>query len=342
MTLRFGIIGYGKMGRIRHEALSRRTDAIVSKVYDPIAGACTTAPQAASEWEILEDPEIDAVCICTPNARNANLTIAALERGKHVLCEKPPAFSAQGVRAIIAQEKRSDRTLMYGFNHRHHPSFLRTLEVIQSGELGNVLWMRGRYGKSAGEQFFGSWRADPLMAGGGILLDQGIHLLDLMLEVAGGFDEVQSMVSNAFWRIDGIEDNAFLNLRNRKTQISASLHSTMTQWRHLFSFEIFLERGHVVINGLKTSSNSYGDEILTIERNGKMPPEVQWEEVEQVKYTNDTSWDCELTHFIACIGAKMRPIHGNSGHALRVMEIIDEVYAQNPGARQSTLAGAGR
>ena len=115
--------------------------------------------------------------------------------------------------------------------------------------------------------YFNTWRANRELAGGGILIDQGIHMLDLFLYLGEGFDEVHAFVSSLYWKLPGIEDNVFAILRNSKTGQAASLHSTMTQWRHLFSFEVFMERGYMVLNGLKTPSGTYGAEKLSVAKN---------------------------------------------------------------------------
>ena len=132
---------------------------------------------------------------------------------------------------------------MYGFNHRHHASISYMKEEINKKTLGRVLWMRGRYGKSVDESFYNNWRSKKKYSGGGILIDQGIHMLDLFLYLGGDFDKVHASVSNLYWNLD-VEDNVFATLENSKTKLAASLHSTMTQWRHLFSLEIFLRKVH--------------------------------------------------------------------------------------------------
>jgi 1,5-anhydro-D-fructose reductase (1,5-anhydro-D-mannitol-forming) len=110
---------------------------------------------------------------------------------------------------------------MYGFNHRHHGSIQRMKAIVESGEMGRILWMRGRYGKEVDASYFETWRAKPELAGGGILLDQGIHMLDLFLHLCGGFDEVHAFVSNLYWKIEGIEDNVFAIFKNASRPESA-------------------------------------------------------------------------------------------------------------------------
>jgi predicted dehydrogenase len=215
--LRIGIIGFGKMGRTRAQAIERHGRAKVVGIYDPAVVDTRGIPRAKTEEDLLYGDRIDAVFICTPNHRNFPLTMAALKAGKHVFCEKPPAFTAAEVAEIMELEKASGLKLMYGFNHRHHASVKTIKQLVDSGQYGRLLWMRGRYGKSVDHNYFQTWRAKKESAGGGILMDQGIHMLDLFIHLAGEFDEIQGMVSSLYWKLDGIEDNVFLNLRNRTT-----------------------------------------------------------------------------------------------------------------------------
>ena len=322
-----GIIGYGKMGRIRHRAIQESGRANVVAAYDASPAQDLDAPPfVADDQDILGNPAIDAVFICTPNYRNKPLTIAALTAGKHVFCEKPPAFTAADVEEIRAVEARSEKCLMYGFNHRHHESIQKMKAVVDSGDMGRILWMRGRYGKEVDETFFKGWRAKKELAGGGIMLDQGIHMLDLFLYLGGGFDEVQAMVSNLYWKIDGIEDNVFANFRSSKTGICASLHSTMTQWRYIFSLEVFLEGGAMVLNGLKTSSGVYGDEDLAIKRNAHHSSRGTFDAEDRVVYKTDMSWVSEVYHFLQVVEAGEKIKMGSSHDALTVMRLIDQIY----------------
>ena len=219
---------------------------------------------------------------------------------------------------------------MYGFNHRHHESIFKMKEVIDSSKYGKVLWMRGRYGKSVNESFFKDWRSDKKLSGGGILLDQGIHMLDLFIMFGHGFNEVKAEVSNLYWNLD-VEDNVFAIYKNSKTGVVASLHSTMTQWRHLFSLEIFLEKGYLVLNGLKTSSGTYGEEILTISKNRTAAPAAKWENEENLTFSTDVSWSSEVNHFFKTIKNNSLIKIGNSSQALEVMILIDKTYENGVG-----------
>lgn len=328
MAHNVGIIGFGKMGQTRAAALRKDGRATIKKIYDPHPPQDPPCAVAASAQEIIDDPDISIVFICATNDVNKPLTIAALKAGKHVFCEKPPAFNADDVRDIIAVERASRRVLMYGFNHRHHGAVVKMKQVIDSGTYGRVIWMRGRYGKSVDADYLKTWRADRERAGGGILLDQGIHMLDLFLHIGGvTFDDVHAYVSSRYWNIPGIEDNVFAIMRNSETGIEVSFHSTMTQWRHLFSLEVFMERGYCVLNGLKTSSGSYGEEELTIAKNRATAPAANFDTEERMHYAIDTSWAGEAEHFMDAVSLGMPVTMGNSQHALAVMELIDRIYA---------------
>ncbi|QVL50106.1 MAG: Gfo/Idh/MocA family oxidoreductase [Thiocapsa sp.] len=323
-----GIIGFGKMGMIRAKAIEASGIGRVSAIYDVSLPAAPSYPVAETADAILQSPDIDAVFVCTPNHLIPKHCIDALCAGKHVFSEKPPGFNAAQVEAVIEAERAAGgRKLMYGFNHRHHRSIMRMKQIVDDGELGKVLWLRGRYGKEVDPSYFDGWRANPELAGAGILLDQGIHMADLMLQLGGGFDEVHAFVSNLFWKIEGIEDNVFAIFRNSRTGACASLHSTMTQWRYLFSLEVFLEGGALILNGLKTSSGAYGDEMLAVKRNPSHLQDGRFEEEEQITYRTDTSWQSEIDHFFDCIERDTPVLYGNSQDALTVMQLIDRIYA---------------
>lgn len=328
--INIGIIGYGKMGQIRAENIKASDKGRVVSVCDKSFAKSVSDEIAIADSPeaMINNPQIEAVFVCTPNYLNKPLTKLALNNGKHVFCEKPPAFTAAEVEDIQKAERSSGLALMYGFNHRHHESIKKIKTLVYSKEMGEILWMRGRYGKEVDEDFFKGWRAKREFAGGGIMLDQGIHMLDLMIYLSGGFDEVQSMVSNLYWKADGVEDNVFVNLRSKKTGICASIHSTMTQWRYIFSLEVFLEGGSVILNGLKTSSGAYGDEQLTVKRNKSHSASTTYESEVQEIYDRDTSWTSEVLHFLDAV-EEGKPIElGNSNDALNVMRIIDKIYRQ--------------
>jgi predicted dehydrogenase len=331
--IKIGIIGYGKMGQLRHQTVIDSKRGKVVAICDPFSTPMESIADPTGRPEICEGHEailsndaIQAVYISTANVFNKNLTILAMKAGKHVFCEKPPAFNSSDVKEIQAVERETKCRLMYGFNHRQHGAAIHMRDAISSGAYGEVIWMRGRYGKSVDADYLNTWRADPEFAGGGILIDQGIHMLDLFLYLGGSFDEVQAMVSSLYWNIPGIEDNVFAMLRDSNTGRTASLHSTMTQWRHLFSLEIFLESGYMVLNGLKTSSGSYGQEKLIIAKNRSTAPAATWEQEEEFIFDVDTSWKREMEVFFDAVEQNKPIVTGSSAHAYNVMKLVDMIY----------------
>ncbi|MCR8559726.1 Gfo/Idh/MocA family oxidoreductase [Mucilaginibacter sp. BJC16-A38] len=327
MNYKVGIIGYGVMGKTRNLAITEIKRGKVVAISEPNLGADFEGIPNLSHEEIINHPDLDVIVVCTPNFLNKDLTIRALNAGKHVFCEKPPAFTGADIEEIIIAEKNSGKVLMYGFNHRHHDSVMHMKRLIDSNEYGKVLWLRGRYGKSVTADYFNQWRAKKELAGGGILMDQGIHMLDLFLFLSGDFDVVKAEVSNLYWHMD-VEDNAFVILKESATGKVASLHSTMSQWRHLFSLEIFLEKGYMVLNGLITSSMSYGEETLSVAKNRSTAPAATWQDEVITKYVNNNSWRYEMDHFFDAIDNNKSVTIGNSDDALKLMRIIDKVYEQ--------------
>lgn len=325
--LKIGIIGFGKMGRIRCDTVNKLPGCRVVRICDKYNGVDVPGDigYTMNPQDIIEDGDIDIVVVATSNDMLSDMVVAGLDNGKHVFCEKPPGRNMAELRTMMEAEMcNPGLKLMYGFNHRHHESIIRMKERIDSGHFGRILWMRGRYGKSVNENFFSTWRAKKDIAGGGIFLDQGIHMLDLFLMMCGDFDEVKACVSKLYWNLD-IEDNVFAIFRNSRGQ-AASLHSTMTQWRHIFSMEVFMEKGYMVLNGLKTSSNSYGDEVLTISRNRSLPPAAKWDEEENMVFHIDSSWEREMRHFIDAIRNDTKITVGNTQDACKLMRLVERVY----------------
>ena len=324
MKKKVGIIGFGKMGQIRLEVIKKLDIFEVVSIYDPYSTKKNRLFVNSLD-DLFDNKNIEIIFVCTPNYLNKKLTIESLKKDKHVFCEKPPGLNAKDIEDVIIAENKYKKTLMYGFNHRHHDSIQKIKQIVDKKEFGRILWMRGRYGKSVETDFYKNWRSKKEYSGGGILIDQGIHMLDIFLYLAGDFDKIQAAVSNLYWDLD-IEDNVFAMLQNSKNKIAASLHSTMTQWRNLFSLEVFFEKGYVVLNGLNTSSKSYGEEVLNIAKNRSLAPAAIWEEEENIHFKIDNSWEKEIIEFNKSIIENTKPIIGNSLEALQLMKVIDEIY----------------
>ena len=327
--LRVGIAGYGVVGRRRRQLIDRHPALSTVAVCDAKCtadGVFDDGVKFFSDYRKLLLEELDVLFVCVPNFLAAEVTVAGLERELHVFCEKPPGRDLQDLARVIASERRNPtRKLKYGFNHHYHDSVRDAHRIVKSGELGRVLNLRGLYGKSKIVSFESDWRTKRNEAGGGILLDQGIHMVDLMRMFAGEFSEVHSFVSNAFWGHD-VEDNAYALMRT-KSGIVAMLHSSATQWRHRFNLEITLERGQLILSGILSGSKSYGSETLTVayanEHDGGDPREVT------TRYNEDNSWRDEITEFADAVVHDRPIIDGSSREALRTMALVYRIYASD-------------
>jgi predicted dehydrogenase len=322
-SVRFAIVGCGLIGQKRAAAIARLgqpTVVAVDRAKDrAVALAEPFGARSASDFRAAtEAADIDAVVVATPHAELSTIATSCLQAGKHVLVEKPAGRNLAEVSAVAKAADTAGRVVKVGYNHRFHPAVLKAREIVDRGELGQLMFIRGRYGHGGRPGYKKEWRLERAISGGGELIDQGSHLIDLAQWFLGEFTGVQAALRTFFWNTE-VEDNAFLTLSTSEGQI-AWLHATWTEWKNLFSFEIYGRDGKVEINGL---GGSYGVESLTFYRMlpGMGPPETtRWE------YPfADRSWEAETAEFIAAIHEERRPI-GDAAEAVASMSIIERVY----------------
>lgn len=332
MTLKVGIAGYGVVGRRRHEHMAARRDMQVVAVCDRAFTELGPGPDGirrhAHYADLLKEP-LDVLFVCLTNDVAAEATIAGLEKGLHVFCEKPPGRDLADIARVAAcARSRPGQKLKYGFNHRYHDSVRQALALVQSGDLGRVLNLRGLYGKSTIIDFRSPthWRTKRAVAGGGILLDQGIHLVDLLRLFGGDFTEISSFISNDFWGHD-VEDNAYAMMRTADGVV-ALLHSSATQWRHRFQLEITLEKGMIVLAGILSGSKSYGDETLTVAR--AQPDDAGDPKEETIRYGHDPSWADEIAEFARAIQEDSPVVSGSVDEAIKTMQLVYRIYCADP------------
>lgn len=327
-NLKVGIAGYGIVGKRRRGCVDRHPKMTLVAVCDQTYTSNGILPDGIrcyTNYHDLLKEDLDLLIVCMTNDIAPEVTIAGLERGLHVFCEKPPGRDLEDIVRVIRYERQHPGLLlMYGFNHRYHDSVQDALKIIRSGELGKIINLRGVYGKSKIITFDQSdWRTKRSIAGGGVLLDQGIHMVDLMRLFAGEFVEVQSIVANSHWGFD-VEDNAYALMRTQDG-IVGTLNSSATQWRHRFHLDINLEGGSVILCGLQTNTKSYGDETLTIAKvdhdndNGFPREQV-------THYNRDPSWELEINCFAASI-LEGKPIeNGTSMDAFNTVKLVTKIY----------------
>jgi predicted dehydrogenase len=323
MTLRIGIVGCGLIGQKRaRAALAAGHHVSVAADLDHQRAAALAASVGgatiAASWQEVVASDIDAVIVATTHDMLAPITLAAIESGKHVLVEKPAARTAAELEPIIAAVQRSNLIAKVGFNHRFHPAVLKARKLVDEGAIGPLLYVRGRYGHGGRPGYEKEWRCVPEISGGGELVDQGSHLVDLSRWFLGDFVNVTGFVPTYFWNIP-VDDNCFLALSTAQGQV-AWLHASWTEWKNLFSFEIFGRDGKLQIDGL---GGSYGVEKITLYR---MLPQMGPPETTTWEFPfPDRSWEEECLEFFAAIAERRRPV-GDIIDAKANLDVIDRVY----------------
>ncbi len=328
-TLKAAVVGYGYMGEIRRGVIERnpRIELVGVVEPNPVVREKIRDCRTFDSFETMIKEDVEIIFVCTPNFYSPQYCIDSLKMGKHVFCEKPPGRNMEDINNIIKAEKESHQAkLMFGFNHRFHPGVIRAKVVVDSGRLGKIINIRGLYGKSGGVNFRDSWRNNKDISGGGILLDQGIHMLDLFRYFCGDFEFVKSFLSNCFWGFN-VEDNAYVILQNRKGQ-NAFFHSSATMWKHTFRIDMTLENGYMIVEGLLSKTGSYGQERMIV---GKRQFEDESDAIgnpaEEVTYFDrDLSWDLEVEEFVNCIAHDKPVTNSSSEDALKVMDVITKAY----------------
>lgn len=326
--LKVGIAGYGVVGKRRRVCVDRHPDLRLVAVCDRDfsgSGVMADGVRYSSDYRQLLNEPMDVLIVCMTNDVAADVVIAGLKRGLHVFCEKPPGRDVGDIERVVACERRHPGLkLMYGFNHRYHDAVRDALSIIRGGELGKVINLRGVYGKSKLITFNQPvWRTKREIAGGGVLLDQGIHMVDLMRLFAGEFTEVHSYISNSHWGYD-VEDNAYALMRT-DDGVVGMLNSSATQWRHRFHLDINLERGSLILGGILSGSKSYGAETLSVVTAD--PDNDSGDPKEQItRYNHDPSWDDEIASFANCILQDRPVVSGSSDDALQTMKLVYRIY----------------
>jgi predicted dehydrogenase len=335
--LKVGIAGFGVVGKRRKNCIARHPGLRVVAVCDQTfedEGVLTDGVRYYRDYRRLLRDGLDVLFVCLTNDVAAQVTIAGLEAGLHVFCEKPPGRNVDDIVKVIACERaHPGLKLMYGFNHRYHESVQEALRILRSGELGAVINMRGMYGKAKLITFNQpDWRTKRGIAGGGVLLDQGIHMVDLMRLFGGEFTDIHSFISNGHWGYD-VEDNAYAIMRTAGGVVGM-LNSSATQWRHRFHLDINLERGSLILGGILSGTKSYGAETLTVVRAD--PDNDQGDPWEQVtRYNRDPSWDGEISAFAVSILNDLPVQSGTSEDALRTMQLVFRIYYADSNWRET-------
>lgn len=328
-TYKTVIIGMGRMGRTRYDAMRNHGGFEITAVCDSRPEQLKGYSENKYEdWKkCIEEEKPQVVVVCTVNSVIPDVVCFSLEHGCHVFSEKPPGKTlSDTMRMRECSLRHSGQILKFGFNHRYHSSVIEAKSLLDSGFLGEAVTARGVYGK-AGNLDKEEWRNDMSLAGGGILLDQGIHMLDLLRYFMGDFQSINGFVEHLVWKECPGEDTAFATMRTENGKV-ATLHSSAIQWKHKFDLDITCTNGYIALNGLITSTKSYGEERITyyrkdlMQKSGKPGNPVEY----TLCFDTDQSWDYEVREFHDALVGRKDLENGTIEDAVAVMRMVDRIY----------------
>jgi predicted dehydrogenase len=321
-NVRVGIVGCGLIGHKRARALGPAALSACADIVEDRALSLAAGDQqilVSTDWrQVVTRDEVEVVIVATTNDQLAEVSIGALEAGKHVLVEKPAARNAIELKKVIDAAERSGKQVRVGFNHRYHPALRKAREIFERDQFGGMMFLRGRYGHGGRIGYESEWRAQPELSGGGELIDQGVHLIDLARWFLGDFAEISGFAHTYFWQMP-VDDNGFMLLKTARQQI-AFLHVSCTEWKNLFSLELYGRDAKLHIEGL---GGSYGTERLAYYRMlpGMGPPETTiWEYP-----MSDTSWQLEFAEFLEDIELNRKPA-ASLDDAGAALDIVGKIY----------------
>ena len=324
--MNYAIIGCGLIGKKRLACLPAGSKLVIAcdknlSRAEELVKLAKNGRALADFNQAVADPQVEAVIVATINAALAEVSAAAIRAGKHVIVEKPAGISVHQIDELMALAEKHKVCVRVGFNHRYHPAFAQAREIFASGVMGELIFIRARYGHGGRVGYDKEWRADPKLSGGGELIDQGIHLIDLAGWFLGGFKQIDGHATTYFWDMP-VDDNAFLSLRTAKNQ-TAWLHVSCTEWKNLFSFEIYGRHAKLHIEGL---GGSYGVEKLYYHQ---MKPEMGIPDTKLYEFPGpDESWRKEMLEFEKDIQLKRRPDAGLA-EARAALQIVETIYEKS-------------
>jgi predicted dehydrogenase len=320
--LKAAIVGCGLIGQRRARSMpgaqvvacADRASTRAQSLAASIEGCA-----AFDDWrEMLKSAACDIVVVSTMHDSLAEITAAAVATGRHVLVEKPAGRFGSEVEPIVAAARDAGVRVRVGFNHRYHRALRKARELVDAGAVGEIMFLRARYGHGGRMGYDREWRADPKLSGGGELIDQGTHLIDLARWFLGDLSTVEGRASTFYWDMK-VDDNAFMLLRTPGGKV-AFMHASCTEWKNTFSFEIYGKQGKIDIQGL---GGSYGIERIALYQ---MRPEMGPPDTSIYEYPMaDDSWQHEFTEFVEDIRFGREPSPGLAD-AVATLRIVEQIY----------------
>jgi predicted dehydrogenase len=320
--LRIGLVGVGAAAQINHIPALRKIEdlelvALCDRDPEKVARVAQKfqIPRSYTRFEeLLSDDEVHAIDICTPNFLHAPMAMAALEAGKHVLCERPLARSAEEAAAMMKAAKKNERILMCAVQHRFREDAQLLRKFVQNGDLGDLFLAKAGWLRQRTEWDSDEWRRQRREAGGGVVLDLGFQMLDQALWIMGG-PKVDSVTASVHRRSKGeVEDSAtaFLRLASGAT-LSLELTWGLLMERDFAYLNLFGTGGAALLNPLRIHKGMHG---TLVNVTPTMPtPGNQFKQ----------SVEAQIAHFAESLRKGGRPM-GSAEEILPVMELMDAIY----------------
>ena len=321
--MNIGIIGLGLIGKKRARNLGKGKLVAYADIKPELLSEDLKNVKYYSDWrDLVGNNDIDLVIVATPNNLIYEVSIECIKANKHLLVEKPAGISSKEVSSLIQIADKKNVKIHAGFNHRFHPSIIKAKEILNENKLGELMFIRGLYGHGGRLGYENEWRANPQISGGGEIIDQGCHLIDLSRWMfKSEFKKIHSSAKTYFWDME-VEDNGFMILETENNQ-TAFLHVSCTEWKNMFSLEIYGKIGKIKINGL---GGSYGTEELIYY---KMLPEMGPPESKKWIFDGeDLSWQTEMDDFYNAIGNNIEPSI-TLNDAFKSLKVIEKIYKDN-------------
>ncbi|MEK7125799.1 MAG: Gfo/Idh/MocA family oxidoreductase [Patescibacteria group bacterium] len=323
---RICLVGAGRMGAkwAKIIAQNKRTNLVLLIDPDPAAAAklaqayhVVTARTLRAGF--LAAHAIDAVIIAVPHKYLFANAKIALQSRVHTLVEKPGARTLREMQFLVRLAARQKTQFMLGCNYRFFDAMQKVKKLVIKGQIGKINFMRIRHGHPGRPHYNKEWRMDKNLAGGGVLMDQGAHVIDLVNWFLPHARLVAGALGATFWRAK-VEDNAAVTMQTAAGQM-AIIHVSVTQWKPLFSLEIYGSKGYCLVNGL--GSKYGGDGTFTF---GKLNSKQRVSERKVRCATDpDHSFRNELAAFIHSLSSGW-PVSPNGQDAINVLRAIKKIY----------------
>jgi len=325
------------MGQRRADVAHAHPASRVVRVHDVVperaqAAARRLAAEAASTWHACCRDDIDIVVVSTPNASKDLIALCALQSVPCVLVEKPAACDLSALQSLIEVAESAGALLKVGFNYRYFDGLRDAREALVAGTVGDLVNYRIRHGHGGRPDYGDDWRMDPSISGGGQLMDQGSHAIDLALWYAGPVTGASCELQDAVWGRGTVEDNAFVTLRHG--DVVGQIHVSWTQWKNLFSIELFGKRGAIVVEGL---GGSYGphQRVTHVRADSGAPTTARLSYDDDALTTLRREWGellSGLNHAAVVRAAWLR-------QAVEVTVVLDDLYGRRSAAAPDALGG---